>query len=150
VSIKWLTVQSYQQSQTLLAAINALSIHTKLELANLSDEEGAQAAVKAREQLSTFFEDFEKIVGEAERDQGSLVLGVDPRLRQLARNFVQAKRGQRRFRSDLFRISFTNVRELLHSCDEQQKRSLIKCLADLRVLLEEHLAADADRILGDI
>jgi hypothetical protein len=150
VSIKWLTVQSYHQSHSLLAAINALSIHTKLELAKIPDEEGAQAAANAREQLSALFEQFEKIVGEAERDQGSLVLGVDPRLRQLARNFIKAKRGHRRFRSELFRNSLVNAKELLHSCDDEQKRSLIKSLADLRVLLEEHLAADADRILGDI
>lgn len=150
MSIKWLTVQSYRQSQALLAAINALSIHTKLELAQFPDEEGLEAAATARKTLSAFFDQLDDIVGQAEREQGSLVLGVDPRLRQLARSFVNAKRGHRRFRSDLFKNTFATVKELLYSHEEQQKRSLIKCLADLRVIIEEHLATDAERIMGDI
>ena len=38
MSIQWLVVQSFQSSQYLLAAINALSIHLKLEAAGLSDQ----------------------------------------------------------------------------------------------------------------
>lgn len=150
MSIRWLTVQSFQQSQALLAAINALSIHTKLELANLPDEDGAEAAEAARETLSSFFDHLEAVVVQAEQHEDGLVLGADPRLRQLARSFVDAKRNRRRFRSELFSDKFARVKQLLYSDRKDDKRSLIECLADLRVLIEEHLQVDAERMLGDI
>lgn len=150
MSIRWLTVQSFQQSQALLAAINALSIHTKLELANLPDKEGAGAADEARETLTSFFDQLGSVVGQAEQQEDGLVLGADPRLRQLARSFVDAKRNRRRFKSELFRDKFARVKQLLYSDRKDDKRSLIECLADLRVLIEEHLQVDAERMLGDI
>jgi hypothetical protein len=150
VSIRWLTVQSFQQSQDLLAAVNALSIHLKSELARIPDEERAEAAEQAREILSSFFDQFEVILSKVEHEDEEPVLGADPRLRQLARNFIEARHNRRRFRSELLADSPGNVKWLLRSKGDGDKRSLVRFLADLRVLLEEHLQVDAERMLGDI
>ena len=150
MSIRWLTVQSFQQSQDLLAAVNALSIHLKSELARIPDEERAAAAEQAKELLSSFFDQFEVILNKVEHEDEEPVLGADPRLRQLARNFIEARRNRRRFRSELFAGSPAHVKYLLHSKGDEDKRILVQCLADLRILLEEHLQVDAERMLGDI
>jgi hypothetical protein len=150
MSIRWLTVQSFQQSQDLLAAVNALSIHLKSELARIPDEERAAAAEQARELLSSFFDQFEVILNKVEHEDEEPVLGADPRLRQLARNFIEARRNRRRFHSELFACSSAHIKHLLHSKGDGDKRALVQCLADLRVLLEEHLQVDAERMLGDI
>lgn len=148
MSTDWLTIQSFQRSQDLLAAINTLSIHTKLKLAGVADEERAEAAAEARERLATFLEDFEKIVQQAEEAEEGM-LGVDPRLQQLVRSFVAAKRDKERFHSRLFTQSPAETLNLLASTDEEDQQALVECLADLRALVEEHISTDTHRILSE-
>jgi hypothetical protein len=147
MSTDWLTIQSFQRSQDLLAAINTLSIHTKLRLSGVADEERAEAAAEARERLAAFLEDFEKIVQQAEQAEEGM-LGVDPRLQQLARSFVAAKRDKERFHSRLFTQSPSDALNLLASTDEKDQQALVECLADLRALVEEHISTDTHRILS--
>ncbi len=148
MSTDWLAIQSFQRSQVLLAAINTLSIHTKLRLAGASDEERAEAAVKAREKLASFLEAFEKIVQQAEQADGEALLGIDPRLQQLARSFVTAKRDKNRFHSALFTQSPSETVGLLASADEKDQQALVESLTDLRTLVEEHIYTDTHQILN--
>lgn len=147
MSIHWLTAQSLQNSQDLLGAVNTLSIHTKLQLAGNSDEVRAVASEDAKNKLDTFLQQLEKVTGN-EQQESEPVLGADPRLRQLARSFIRAKSNHRRFRSLLVKENLSEVRQLLHSEKTEDRQSLVKCLADLRIILEEHLQADADKMLG--
>lgn len=147
MSTDWLTIQSFQRSQDLLAAINTLSIHTKLKLAGVADEERAVAAAEARQRLAAFLKDFEKIVQQAEEAEEGM-LGVDPRLQQLVRSFVAAKRDKERFHSRLFTQSPSDALHLLTSTDEEDQQALVECLADLRALVEEHISTDIHRILS--
>jgi len=150
MSTDWLAIQSFQKSQDLLAAINTLSIHTKLKLSGIADEERAEAAAKAREKLASFLEAFDKIVQQAERANGEALLGIDPRLQQLARSFVTAKRNRNRFLSTLFTQSPFDVLSLLASTDEKDQQALVECLTDLRTLVEEHIYTDTHQILSQI
>lgn len=145
---EWLAIQSFQHSQNLLSAINTLSIHTKLELAGIPDEERAAAAKQARETIASFLTELEEMVREAEKEK--TILGADPRRRQLVESFIEAKHNPRRFRSVLFQDASTRVQELLHSDKEEDSRSLLECLKELRVVLEEHIHTDAMQILGEI
>ena len=149
MSTEWLAIQSFQRSQDLLVAINTLSIHTKLKLSGLADEERAEAASEARGKLASFLEAFEKIVQQAERAEGGILLGIDPRLQQLARSFVAAKRDRNRFHSTLFTQSPSETVSLLASADEKDQQALVESLTDLRTLVEEHVQVDAARILED-
>jgi len=150
MSAGWLAIQSFQQSQDLLAAINTLSIHTKLKLAGINDEQRAKSAKKAREILAAFLETFEKVVHQAEQARDAPLVGVDPRLRQLAKSFVSAKHDTRRFHSALFTKPISDMTYLLASTEEKDQQALVECLAEFRVLVEEHIHTDAYRILGEI
>ncbi len=145
--VHWLTAQSLQNSQDLLAAVNTLSIHTKLLLAGKPDEERVAASREAKEKLDIFLQQLENVAGN-EQQESEPVLGADPRLRQLARSFIKAKSNHRRFRSLLVKDDLSEVRKLLRSEEIEDRRSLVKCLSDLRIILEEHLQADADKMLG--
>jgi hypothetical protein len=149
MSTDWLAIQSFQRSQDLLAAINTLSIHTKLRLSGVADEERAEAAAEARGKLASFLEDFTKIVNQAEQAEGGILLGIDPRLQQLARSFVTAKRNRNRFHSTLFTRSPSETAGLLTSTDEEDQQALVESLTDLRTLVEEHMHTDTARILED-
>ena len=70
MSIQWLAVQSFQHNQDLLAAINKLSIHLRLQLEEIEDAERAGEANKAREMLSSFFRELETLVNDTERGEG--------------------------------------------------------------------------------
>ena len=150
MSIQWLAVQSFQHNQDLLAAINKLSIHLRLQLEGNEDAERAGEANNARELLSSFFGDLETLVKDTERGEEVPVLGANPRLRQLARSFVKAKRNRHRFRSSLFRNGAGRFQQLLRSTTKEDRQALLESLEELRVLVEEHMHVDTERVLGEI
>ena len=150
MSIQWLAVQSFQHNQDLLAAINKLSIHLRLQFEGNEDAERAGEANKAREMLSSFFRELETLVNDTERGEEVPVLGANPRLRQLARSFVKAKRNRHRFRSSLFRNGAGCFQQLLQSNTKEDRQALLESLEELRVLVEEHMHVDAERVLGEI
>ena len=150
MSTNWLAIQSFQHDQDVLSAINILSIDIKLELAGVLDEKRAKAANQARDKLASFFQQLEAMLQEAGKTGSEPLLGTNLRLRQLVANFSAAKRDRTRFRSALFRSSLSHAQQLLYSTNETAKRSLLQCLEELRILLEEHIHGDAVRILGEI
>lgn len=146
---QWLTVQSFQYGQELLSAINALSMHIKLTAEGIYEEERAIEAEEAREKLASFLDNLEKLVGEPDRKMRP-VLGKDPRTRQLAESFVEARRERTRFRSVLFRGDIPHARQLLYSDKEEDREPLLRCLQELRFLIQEHVQADATQIMGQV
>ena len=150
MSVQWLAVKSFQHNQDLLAAINKLSIHLRLQFEGNEDAERAGEANKAREMLSSFFRELETLVNDTERGEEVPVLGANPRLRQLARSFVKAKRNRHRFRSSLFRNGAGCFQQLLQSNTKEDRQALLESLEELRVLVEEHMHVDAERVLGEI
>ncbi len=147
---RWLTVQSFQQSQEVLAATNALSIHLKLEAEGVSGPDRAKAAMDSRKQLDGFLKELEPLVGGFDQKQVGPALGTSPRTRQLAESFVRARRDRTRFRSALFREGIPAARRLLHSDAEEDRAPLLRCLEELRDLIEEHVEADASQMMGQV
>ena len=148
MSTHWLDIQSFQQSQEILSAINTLSIHRKLTDRGYPDTNRKEAAEQARETIIAFFEKLDKIIQDIEDGHRKPVLGVDARLRHLAENYVQARRGQ--FRSSFFELPLSQVRNLFYSERPEDRREVLKVLAAFRELLEEHVNVDATRLLGEI
>lgn len=156
MTTQWLAIQSFQQSQDLLDALNTLSIHLKLKLAGIPDQQRTEAATRARETLVSFLESFEHILNVSEQTKGSAILGIDPRLRDLARSFSSAKSDRQRFHSVLFTKTVSEVVRLLKATGAEGEplaaycKTLIDSLSELRALIEEHIHKDTVQILGEI
>ena len=148
MSTHWLDIQSFQQSQEILSAINTLSIHRKLTDKGHPDTDRKGAADQARKTLIVFFEKLDKIVQDIEDEHQRPVLGVDARLRHLAENYVQARRGQSR--ASFPELPLSQVRDLFYSERSEDCREILKILAVFRELLEEHVNVDTTRLLGEI
>lgn len=147
---QWLTVQSFQHGQELLAAINTLSIHLKLRAEGSATPDTVETAEDARKRLDRFVREMEQMIGEPDGEEVKPVLGTNPRTRELAESFAEARKDRTRFRSVLFQENIARVRELLNSRDEDDEELLLRCLEELRVLLQEHVQADATQIMGQI
>lgn len=145
----WLTFQSFQRSQEVLKAINTLSTHLKLMLSDVVDEERSQAAAQSVKTLWAFLDELETAACQTDRKEPALMLGVDPRLQHLVHNYLAA-RHHRRFRSCLFTEPISDVKALLTSNARDDQKVLVECLADLRVLVEEHMHDDVSQVLGAI
>ncbi|MYC12183.1 MAG: hypothetical protein F4Y39_00500 [Gemmatimonadetes bacterium] len=148
MSTQWLAIQSFQQSQELLSAINTLSIHRKLTDKGYLDTNRKEAAEQVVETLIPFFQKLDKIVQNIEDGPRKPVLGVDARLRHLAENYVQAKRAQSN--SPFLELSLSQVTELFYSESPEDRGKVLAVLAAFRELLEEHVGVDARQLLGNI
>ena len=149
MSNEWLAVQSFQRSQELLAAVNSLSIHIKLNTADVSDEARRLRAEEARAKLREFVTTMQKFINDADDEESKPLLGANPRLRQLAKSFISAKRNRHRFRSVLFRGTLARAGELIGSRKAEDQPALLLCLDELRVLLSEHVHKDTEKVLGE-
>ena len=149
MSTQWLAAQSFQQSQDLLTALNTLSIHLKLRLAGIPDEERGREARQARQTLGAFFQALHTLLQEAQQGEMKPLVGVDSRRRQFVKNFIEAKRNRRQFHSALFQHTPSRVEQLLSSDAEEDQHALLQCLRELRTLLEEHVSEDTAQILED-
>jgi len=145
---EWLAIQSFQRNQDLLNAINTLSIHTKLGRRGHTDEDRAESTAQAREILASFLKNLAQVVDQAEQTGSGPLLGVDPRLRQLAGDFSRARQGAR-FCSRLFREPLSDTVDLLTSTEPTDQQALVESLSELRTLIEEHVQTDVVQILED-
>ena len=148
MSTHWLAIQSFQQSQELLSAINTLSIHRKLTEKGYLDTNRKEAAEQATAILIAFFRKLDKIVQNIEDGHRKPIMGVDARLRHLAENYVQTKRAQSH--SPFLELPLSQFRELFYSKSSEERSKSLAVLAAFRELLEEHIGVDARQLLGDI
>lgn len=147
---EWLSALSFERSHEVLSAINTLSIRAKLVLANVDDAEREDSVRQARKHLLSFLNAFQAAIKRTEEGADIGVLGVDPRMAQLADQYVTTKSRWPRPAGGLYQYPVTEFSQLLNSdkmCDQQK---LVEFLRELRHLLEEHARADNSVILGDI
>lgn len=147
MSDHWISYQSFIQNQQLLEAINTLSIHTKLKLAGDADKGRVREVEQATQQLTRFITSFDTLVRKNEVDRA--LNGADDRLRQLLQNFYSAKNNSQKFRSLLFTDSPARLLTLMTSDKIEDKLALVECLRELRLLIEQHVHADTNAILGE-
>jgi len=149
VNSDWLSAQSFQQAHEVLAAVNRVSIDTKLSLAGHSRTTPPREQETARLVVSQFLGRFEDLLQSLRGGDASFVVGVDPRLESLAHRYLHETR-QRPRRSALAGTTPGEMRTLLQSVERKDQERLIACLRDLRALLEQHTYADLGRLLGEI
>ena len=143
MSSHWLDVQSFQQGQELLSAINTVSIHRKLTASGYPDTDRIEASEQAKEILIAFFDKLDKVVRIVEDGHQQPVLGEDVRLLGLAENYVNTKRAHSQSRSPFFEIPLVHVKDLFYSKRPQDCQNLLEILAVFRILLEEHVCVNA-------
>ncbi|MDE3256338.1 MAG: hypothetical protein OYM47_00680 [Gemmatimonadota bacterium] len=146
----WPHVQSFQQSQELLSAINTLSIHRKLKDGGHPDTNRIEAAEQAKEALIAFFDKLDHVAQNIEDGHPTPVLGVDSRFIRLAENYVDAKHARGQSASPFFERPLSQVEGLFYSERTRDRSELLEILAAFRVLLEEHVGADTKWLLADI
>ncbi len=145
---KWLTVQSFQRNQNLLELINNLLIHFKLEMDGHDSSFSEEEIKEAEKKIKAFLEKLTSLVKSLEDKKGEPLTGTDYRLRNLARNFVDAKSKRKKYKSVLFKASPEPVLEMLQN--NVRDKNLIDSLTELRTLVEEHISADSSEIFGQL
>ena len=146
---KWLTIQSFEKNQNLLELLNKLLIHFKLAEKGLDDKMSSEEIEESKKALTNFLKKLNLQIHGIESGSDTLT-GIDLRSRRLIRNFMEAKRGGTKFKSDLFKSSPSKVLEMMNSTNKDEKTELISSLTELRGLLEEHVALDAQDLIGEI
>jgi hypothetical protein len=146
---KWLIVQSFERSQTLLEAINKLIIHLKLTAKGVDDRMAREEVDMAFAAVRAFLKKLGELAGSAET-KGTPITGIDVRYRKLVRNFVDAKGKSAKYKSVLFKQSPQTVLSLMDTNDLVSRQALIDSLAELGLLLEDHVAIDARELIGEI
>jgi len=147
MSTNWLAAVSFQQGQDILHAINTLSIHRKLRLRGLPDKERDEKAEQAKEYLTDFLKNFGSLVREVQEEKQQPITGVNPRMNRLVQEFISSTRKTKHFRQ-LSSLSMEQIISLIDSEEEEDQKLSIKCLSELRSLIEQHMYADANQILG--
>ena len=145
----WLFAQSFQQAREVLAAVNRVSIDTKLSLAGHSRTAPSNEQESARILVSVFLQRFDDLLRSLRGGEAAFVAGVDPRLESLAQRYLHETR-QRPRRSALASTTPGEMRTLMQSVERKDQERLIACLRALRALLEQHSYADLGRLLGGI
>jgi hypothetical protein len=149
MNYEWLAAHAFERAHIVIAAVNTLSIHTRLLIAKRTAAEEPSSVVKARTTLLEFLEILGHAVENAERDRDHIAFGVDPRLSQLAQQIALLRR---RYppSSALSKLSFQDARALLVSHDLKDASQLLTFLKDLRALVERLSHTDVVTILGDL
>ncbi|MCG8446376.1 MAG: hypothetical protein MI753_11730 [Hyphomicrobiales bacterium] len=145
---KWLTVQSFQRDQNLLDQINKLLIYYKLQSEGINSSFKDKEINDAIDLVQKFLTRLSQLVKSLEEKKGEALTGTDYRLRNLARNFVDAKGKRRKYKSLLFKASPDPVLEMMKTRDND--KALIDSLSELRMLIEDHISTDSSEIFGHI
>lgn len=144
----WLTASSFERSSEVMSAINVLSIHAKLTLAGVDDPTDLAEISKAKARLVRFLEELRRLVDGAGQTQANLMVGTDPRLGELALEYI-GERKRLPPRALLYTLSLAQLSALVESDSAEDVPKLVECLESLRSLFEQHAHTDIAGIFGD-
>jgi len=146
---KWLSVQSMKLNQSIIGAINTLSIHLKLKLVGEEDVKPTNEIKEARNIIIEWITEFDKSLAAYEQNSYQALTGISPRQQQLVKRFESAKR-KGEFTSKLFRETPKEIVGMLSTDRPESINELLRSLADLRALLEEHNQMDIHNLVPDL
>jgi hypothetical protein len=146
---KWLSVQSMKLNQSIIGAINILSIHFKLALRQMEDVKSQQQIGEAKTVIQDWIVEFDRNLSAYEQNSYQALAGVSPRQQQLVKRFEAAKR-KGEFSSKLFCENPQKLIELMSAKEPAQITELLQSLNDLRILLEEHNQMDIQNLVPDL
>jgi hypothetical protein len=149
MSDAWQLAESFERTRKLIAAINVISVHTKLTLAGAADPQSEDELSSAIGLVRAFLEKLAGDLPEFERDANSAVTGATARSNLLAKRFALA-RSQSPDASPIYAMPIRDFIPILSSSDKSDQIALISGLQALRNLLEEHHHADSSEMLGNL
>jgi hypothetical protein len=145
----WLAASNFERMHEVASAINTLSIHAKLELAHVPNPTPESEIEKARNLLLDFIARLRGVLDEVERGRNGTVVGTDPRLNELALQFLGGRASHER-RGSQSQLPLTVIQDLVESERPEDLRCLIVYLQELRTVIEEQTHPDIVGILGDL
>src|SRR5579859_4933547 len=89
---EWLVAWSFEREQELVSATNTLLINAKLRLAGADDPTPKNEVDDARKRIVGLLERIASLVSSVEHERSSTIVGVDPRLGELALHFLSRDR----------------------------------------------------------
>ena len=146
----WVTAQGFELSQSLIAAINDLAISIKLANRHKEAERHLKAALAARARLAEFLSDIEPLAERAESSDPGPLLGAAPAVSALTRQIVGRHVGERGELRGLAVARIREMRQLLAATSDDERARLLEYLSELRTLLERHIQASAEQIIGTV
>jgi outer membrane murein-binding lipoprotein Lpp len=88
MSDAWQLAESFERTRHLIAAINTVSVHTKLSLAGVADPQKVEDVASATSHLRTFLEKLAGDLSQFDKDASSPVTGATARANLLAKQFA--------------------------------------------------------------
>jgi hypothetical protein len=149
MSNAWQLAESFERTRQLIAAVNIISIHTKLSLSGVVDPQPADEVKNAEALLQAFLEKLASDVSKYEKGSISPVTGATARSNLLAKRYALS-RSQAPESSPLFTVSLPEFIRLFNSPERVDRLSLIAGLQTLRSLLEQSHHADSSEMLGNL
>ncbi len=144
----WLTTSSFERAFEIVSAINILSIHAKLKIANAADPTNIEEIKNAQIILSKFLDALASLIENSQKDQSGIILGTDPRFSELALHYM-AEQHRLPPRSVLFTFSIKQLDNLIKSQRTEDMPTLIECLTSLRSMIEQYTQTDIAGMFGD-
>lgn len=149
MSDAWQLAESFERTRHLIAAINTLSVHTKLSLAGVQDPQKREDVERATSLLRAFLEKLADDLSQFDKDSSSLVTGATARANLLAKRFANS-RNQAPESSPIYALPLPQFIRLLESQSRTDQVTLVSGLQTLRNLLEQLHHADSSEILGNL
>jgi outer membrane murein-binding lipoprotein Lpp len=149
MSDAWQLAESFERTRHLIAAINTLSVHTKLSLAGVPDPQKQDDVESATSLLRAFLEKLAGDLSQFEKDTSSPVTGATARANLLARRFATS-RNQAPESSPIYSTPLPQFISLLESHTRADQATLVSGLQTLRDLLEQLHHADSSEMLGNL
>lgn len=149
MSDAWQLAESFERTRHLIAAINTVSVHTKLSLAGVPDPQKRDHVDNAKLLLRNFLEKLSGDLSQFDKDVSSPVTGATARANLLAKRFANS-RNQAPESSPIYTTPIPQFIPLLESDSATDKATLIAGLHTLRNLLEQLHHADSSEMLGNL
>jgi len=149
MSDAWQLAESFERTRHLIAAINTVSVHTKLSLAGVPDPQKKDDVASAISLLRNFLEKLAGDLSQFDKDSGSPVTGATARANLLAKRFANS-RNQAPESSPIYATPLPQFIPLLESQSRADQATLISGLQTLRNLLEQLHHADSSEMLGNL
>lgn len=143
----WLNAANFERTQELVSAINKVVVHANSRLVGGDDPTPVGEVARARTHLVAFVERLRDVVERAEQDGSGLIIGADPRTREIARQVLDP--ASRSGMPGQFTVAhLTELPDLVRSEQTDDLQELVPRLRGLRALIEERAQSDVANMLG--
>jgi uncharacterized FlaG/YvyC family protein len=146
MSNDWTDIQSFFRNQSVLKAINDLSIAIKHNLAGVHHTQGIKSIQQAKQTIKEFLLELNNML--SERKKG-IVFGIDSHSNDFIVNFINARKDTKNFSSVLIKCGPESTLSLLETNEPQYQKELIKSLSELRKIISKHQNESASMIFEE-